>query len=458
MADNSTRVSPPPPSSSSSGGRGFGKILQKSVIRTKEKVLQNLGKADKTRDDDFEQHVQNFNDQQATVEKLQKMLKHYTTCIKEMSVASYCMYKTIKETYEINWTGYTEVASAVEQLSNLWEDYQTKLTEQVTNPLTNYTNRFQDVKKLIAKRGRKLTDYDSARHNHESLCTARRHDETKITKSLDELNEARQVYESIHAKLNEELPGFHTDRIGFLASLFNAIFTAENIFQHESAKLKDSMSEVTLKLCGEANRENKFGIPRSDSDADGTDNNHKQPSVSKKESATVVKPVPNPRTSSSGNETKDSSASSPVKDVDRSPVHGKSQWYHAPESSESSLKKADGENGESKVNISSNALSIDANVIDHYSLLKPIDDIYKIPTSNQLIESLYPDDEVLYKVVATHSYVGDDTDELSFEPGEVISVVPFSDPDDKDEGWLVGIKDSSKEKGVFPENFTKRLE
>lgn len=36
---------------------------------------------------------------------------------------------------------------------------------------------------------------------------------------------------------------------------------------------------------------------------------------------------------------------------------------------------------------------------------------------------------VLYRVVATYKYDAEDTDELSFEKGEVISVVPYDDPE-----------------------------
>jgi len=35
------------------------------------------------------------------------------------------------------------------------------------------------------------------------------------------------------------------------------------------------------------------------------------------------------------------------------------------------------------------------------------------------------------KVQATHKYVGEDLDELTFEPGEIITVVPFDDPEEQ---------------------------
>lgn len=36
---------------------------------------------------------------------------------------------------------------------------------------------------------------------------------------------------------------------------------------------------------------------------------------------------------------------------------------------------------------------------------------------------------VLYRVVATYKYDAEDTDELSFEKGEIISVVSYDDPE-----------------------------
>ena len=34
-------------------------------------------------------------------------------------------------------------------------------------------------------------------------------------------------------------------------------------------------------------------------------------------------------------------------------------------------------------------------------------------------------------MLATHPYAGEDVDELSFEPGDVINVIPFDDPEDQ---------------------------
>lgn len=63
-----------------------------------------------------------------------------------------------------------------------------------------------------------------------------------------------------------------------------------------------------------------------------------------------------------------------------------------------------------------------------------------------------------------HDYAANDTDELDMKAGDVVLVILFDNPDEQDDGWLMGMKQNdwqqNKEnaaKGVFPENFTQRL-
>ncbi|CAH1955484.1 unnamed protein product [Acanthoscelides obtectus] len=64
---------------------------------------------------------------------------------------------------------------------------------------------------------------------------------------------------------------------------------------------------------------------------------------------------------------------------------------------------------------------------------------------------------VLYRVKATYKYNREDVDELSFEVGEIINVIEYDDPEEQEEGWLMGVKETSGEKGMFPANFTRPL-
>ena len=58
---------------------------------------------------------------------------------------------------------------------------------------------------------------------------------------------------------------------------------------------------------------------------------------------------------------------------------------------------------------------------------------------------------------ARRKYQADDDDELQFEVGEVINVVEYDDPEDQEEGWLMGEMESSGQKGMFWADFTRYI-
>ncbi|XP_073808984.1 myc box-dependent-interacting protein 1b isoform X37 [Danio rerio] len=71
---------------------------------------------------------------------------------------------------------------------------------------------------------------------------------------------------------------------------------------------------------------------------------------------------------------------------------------------------------------------------------------------------------VLFKVKTMHDYSATDSDELDLKAGDIVLVLPFANPDEADDGWLMGVKESHwlqnknlLAKGVFPENFTQKL-
>ncbi|XP_029688209.1 amphiphysin-like isoform X2 [Takifugu rubripes] len=68
-------------------------------------------------------------------------------------------------------------------------------------------------------------------------------------------------------------------------------------------------------------------------------------------------------------------------------------------------------------------------------------------------------------VETMHDFEAANSDELELKRGDVVLVVPTESAEDQDAGWLTGIKESewlargaSAQKGLFPENFTQRLE
>ncbi|XP_049524655.1 amphiphysin-like isoform X3 [Dermacentor silvarum] len=184
-------------------GGSFTKVVQKHAGRAKERILQNLGRADKTKDEVFEVYLYNFTRQQT--------------------------------------------------LELLWDDYHRKMNDQVMIPLNSYITQFADVRGRIAKRGRKLVDYDKCRHSVESLRnSAKKKDDYKLGKAREELEEAKQMYEVINNELHEELPALYENRIPFLVSNLQTFFTAESTFHAENAKVFSFLVDTMQKLAVES--------------------------------------------------------------------------------------------------------------------------------------------------------------------------------------------------------------
>uniref|UniRef100_UPI00398E93F9 myc box-dependent-interacting protein 1-like isoform X4 n=1 Tax=Pristiophorus japonicus TaxID=55135 RepID=UPI00398E93F9 len=93
-------------------------------------------------------------------------------------------------------------------------------------------------------------------------------------------------------------------------------------------------------------------------------------------------------------------------------------------------------------------------------------------TSNGAVYDTVPPEETdmppgfQFKVRALHDYNATDTDELNLKAGDVVLVIAHENPEEQDEGWLVGIKetdwiqqrDLKSATSVFPENFTERVQ
>uniref|UniRef100_A0A8C5W6G4 Bridging integrator 1 n=1 Tax=Microcebus murinus TaxID=30608 RepID=A0A8C5W6G4_MICMU len=259
------------------GSKGVtaGKIasnVQKKLTRAQEKVLQKLGKADETKDEQFEQCVQNFNKQLTEGTRLQKDLRTYLASVKAMHEASKKLNECLQEVYEPDWPGRDEANKIAENNDLLWMDYHQKLVDQALLTMDTYLGQFPDIKSRIAKRGRKLVDYDSARHHFESLQTAKKKDEAKIAKAEEELIKAQKVFEEMNVDLQEELPSLLCVwcgpacvydgggcvslglpcllicRVGFYVNTFQSIAGLEENFHKEMSKLNQSLNGVLVSL------------------------------------------------------------------------------------------------------------------------------------------------------------------------------------------------------------------
>ncbi|XP_060910236.1 myc box-dependent-interacting protein 1 isoform X1 [Labrus mixtus] len=266
-------------------GKGLtaGKVasnVQKKLTRAQEKVLQKLGKADETKDVAFEEGVINFNKQYTEGSKLQRDLRAYLEAVKAMHESSKNVQACLADMYEPEWYGSREVESIVEDCDVLWEDYHQKLVDHALISMDTYLGQFPDIKARIAKRDRKLVDYDSARHNYATTHKTKKKDGgIKLTKpsslleratpgwaqgilsahnvaqsslsrsqAEEELERAQKVFEEINIDLQEELPSLWNSRVGFYVSTFQSLAGFEEKFHKEIGRLDQDLYDVLEKL------------------------------------------------------------------------------------------------------------------------------------------------------------------------------------------------------------------
>ncbi|XP_014810134.1 PREDICTED: myc box-dependent-interacting protein 1 isoform X7 [Calidris pugnax] len=438
------------------GSKGVtaGKIasnVQKKLTRAQEKVLQKLGKADETKDEQFEQCVQNFNKQLSEGTRLQKDLRTYLASVKAMHEASKKLTECLQEVYEPDWPGRDDTNKIAENNDLLWTDFHQKLVDQALLTMDTYLGQFPDIKSRIAKRGRKLVDYDSARHHFEALQTAKKKDETKIAKAEEELVKAQKVFEEMNVDLQEELPSLWNSRVGFYVNTFQSIAGLEENFHKEMSKLNQNLHDVLLGLDKQYSG-NAFPVKAQPSDSTPAKAN-KSPSPPPDGS-----PITSPETKTVNHELEPSTLEAPGASIPKSP----SQPAEAARAgAEAAGSEAAAGAEASKTEADSGSSPLPAVVVETFPA-----------TVNGTVEGGASSERAdmppgfLFKVQAMHDYTATDSDELQLKAGDVVLVIPFENPEEQDEGWLMGVKESDwiqrKEldqcRGVFPENFTERVQ
>uniref|UniRef100_A0A8D0FZH6 Amphiphysin n=1 Tax=Sphenodon punctatus TaxID=8508 RepID=A0A8D0FZH6_SPHPU len=159
-----------------------------------------------------------------------------------MQDASKKLTESLHEVYEPEWYGREDVKTVGEFW--FWDSFQTR----------------------IAKRSRKLVDYDSARHHLEALQGSKRRDEGRITKAEEEFQKAQKVFEDFNTDLQEELPSLWSRRVGFYVTTFKNIYSLEAKFHKEIALLCHKLYEVMTKL-GDQHADKAFTIQGAPSDS-----------------------------------------------------------------------------------------------------------------------------------------------------------------------------------------------
>jgi amphiphysin len=460
-------------------------LLKKNISRTKEKILQGIGKTDKTSDENFDLYVENFERQYAQASKLNKELNRYLICLRDTQKSSRLFYETLKETYENEWPMSSEFAEQLDEIDQKWTEYLNRLYDHVQSPLMYYLKEFPDLKKKIEKRCNSLLDYDNARHTLENAqnkssssskknsiesqmfvesnsqrasssspssnsnlntstitsnttntttttktTTGTSDQLTKLTKLKIDHEDKQFVYEEMNQTLCLTLPVLFSNRVQFYSSLFQTFFHTETLFHSQALESKSKLDEICEKL----STKTVVSEPQTKKE-DDLNNNIKVESEEKN-----VNEEENDRV-------KCDDFSLPSVSLTTDNI------------TKIDLKENNNnlDSKEQDVIISSDEMSNENN---HHSTSAESNEVLAEISNDDVIKPIkHIADRLMYKVKATYNYDTQESDELAFVKEDIIIVVEGSESEKEelDEGWLIGIHEATSRRGLFPENFTSRI-
>lgn len=495
--------------------RGFNK----RVGRTKEIVLQSMGKVDKTEDGTFDFYVSNFSKQQANATKLQKYMGNYITTVRSMVHSSIAFQDALKEVYEDEWAGKFDLINDLDNIKRCSHDYLRELDKSST-ALYSYQAQFPDMRAKIDKRNRKLVDYDATRHTIEQLKTSKKRDDQKLLKAEEKNADAKRLYEHLNKELHDVLPALFDSRVVSYGSMFQSLFSAESTYHADLSKHNQGLSEVIDKLIedrGRGSYSSKRGSIAGSMTGSFIVNGSLAPptppaqiaaaplAVNGIDAAPEETPAPAAAAAAPAADLAPAAAPEPVAEAAPEPEPAPVVVAPAPIASAEEAapaapapEAAPAASAPTTPEVEEPAAPADATptpepepvaaapagigaalaaAVNEPKAPEPEpaaaaaddQDIYTVPTNNKAAPL---PSGVLKRVLATHPYAAEDEDELSFTATDVFCVLPYEDPEEaekmkkrkiiipiEDDGWYYGYVEGKPDvKGVFPANFTRPME
>ncbi|KHJ93517.1 BAR domain protein [Oesophagostomum dentatum] len=420
------------------------------------KLLEGIGKAKPTQDETFDSHAANLVKQTKTFERIYKDVKAYAAALKGLNQAERTLRDTIRESYETEWPEREHLTAILDNLDIQTNEMEKTLCEEIPQSLSNYVAQFSELKKKVDKRGRKLVDYDHAKHNYSSTKASSKKGETdpKVAKAFSELQQAETLYKEMNNELLEALPAVYDNRITFYVNMLQSLFNTQNVFQTECSKLnKQIVSQLdrlgeSIDILRVPRPEPRPSTPTDSVTDMGSHRSTPSPAPAPPPAtpASLADSAVSQANASSGNPFEEENA----EEVFENKIYPKlaAMPPRGDKEEEKTVKETP-----KKVKDPTNPFDEDS---DEEPQQVPVP-VEAPPTEHALEGVTKEARKVLYIVRTTHEYKAVDTDELSFGPGEDLKVLESKPEDQVDEGWQLGEKEDGT-RGVFPENFTKKLE
>ncbi|KAH9839511.1 BAR-domain-containing protein [Rhodofomes roseus] len=214
--------------------------FKKTVNRAGTTLLQKTGQIERTVDRDFADEETKYKAFEKECQQLQKESKGYLDAMRAMTSAQGRLADTIDVFYGAADKS-SEGAMAAHAYKRGVDDLDTGVGREldapyrttIMEPLGKMNAYFPVVNEHIAKRNKKMLDYDSARSRMNKLINKPSEDPTKLPRAQQEHDDAKEVFDMLNDQLISEIPQLLDLRVPFFDPSFEAMIRMQCKFAEE---------------------------------------------------------------------------------------------------------------------------------------------------------------------------------------------------------------------------------
>jgi len=203
-------------------------------------MMQKTGQIERTVDREFAEEEAKFKAYEKECNALSKEAKAYLDAMRAMTAAQTRLANTI-DVYYGAAGGTSDGALAAHAYKRSVDDLDAGVAREldapyrttVLDPSLKMCSYFPIINDTIAKRNKKLLDYDAARSRMKKLIEKPSDDPNKLPKAQQEHDEAKMIFDALNDQLIQELPQLMDLRIPYFDPSFEAMIRMQCKFAEE---------------------------------------------------------------------------------------------------------------------------------------------------------------------------------------------------------------------------------
>jgi len=214
--------------------------FKKSVNRAGTTLLQKTGQIERTVDREFAEEEAKYKIFEKECQELQKDGKGYWDAMRAMCAAQSRIGDTVDIFYGVAdrssdgaLAGHAYKRSVDDLDSSFTREMDAPYRTTIAEPMGKMCAYFPIVNEHIAKRNKKLLDYDSARSKLRKLIDKPSEDPTKLPRAQQEHDDAKEMFDMLNEALIAELPQLLDLRVPYFDPSFEAMIRMQAKFAEE---------------------------------------------------------------------------------------------------------------------------------------------------------------------------------------------------------------------------------